>query len=111
MIATPPDQHTRSSLVPPIQDSSIAKSGKRRQKTNAKFLIGFWSKKNTNGGQFAKKRMATPGTLRSMRWTFGNWFTLGPLMPFRQGGVEPGTGMGRFRHPTRQYTTRTNAHR
>jgi hypothetical protein len=45
MVATPPDQHTRSSLAAPIQGSDTARFGKRMQKTNARFLLGYWFRK------------------------------------------------------------------
>jgi hypothetical protein len=66
MIATPPDQHTGSSLAAPIQGSDTTRFGKHMQKTNARFLLDTGSGKNSNGGQSTKARMASPGALRPM---------------------------------------------
>jgi hypothetical protein len=49
---------------------------------------------NPNGEQFAKKRMATPGTLCSMQWALEDRSSLMYMLPFRKSGLEPSSHLG-----------------
>jgi hypothetical protein len=50
--------------------------------------------KNTNGRKPAKKGMASPRSLCAVQWPFRNMLTSIPIVPVRQGGMEPNPILG-----------------
>jgi hypothetical protein len=50
--------------------------------------------KNTNGGEPAKKGMASPRSLCVVQWPFRNMLTSITTLPVRQGGMEPNPNLG-----------------
>jgi hypothetical protein len=77
-----------------MTSSKATSFGRLKRKINAKSSYGSGYRKNTNGGEPAKKGMALIRSLYVVQWPFRNMLTSFTTLPVCQCGMEPNPNLG-----------------